>query len=81
MLRDGASSANLFSRGEHGVEDVVAFFDLVIIVVIVIQVRGEIWQVTIVSFQFVPIVSMSLFQVDRADGQDRALVQLLENSG
>jgi hypothetical protein len=60
---------------------VVAFFDLVIIIVIVIQVWGEIWQVSIVSFQFVPIVFMSLFRVDRADGQDRALVQLPENSG
>jgi hypothetical protein len=54
-LRDGASSANLSSRDEHGVEDVVAFFDFVIIIVIVIQVWEEIWQVTIVSFQFVPL--------------------------
>jgi hypothetical protein len=63
MLQDGASGANLFGRGEHSVEDVIAFLELVV-VIIIFRVWGEVWKVVIIG-QVIPIIPGPLFRVDR----------------
>jgi hypothetical protein len=52
---------------------VVAFLELVIVVV---RIRGQIRQVTIVGFRVVPVVSVPFFRVDRTDGRAGGFAQL-----
>jgi hypothetical protein len=44
MLRDNTPGTNLFGWGEHGVEDAIDFFELIIVVVdtIVVWVQGHV---------------------------------------
>jgi hypothetical protein len=56
-LRDSASSANLFNWSEHGVENTVAFLELVLIVIIIVRVRGQVWKVVAIG-QIILIVSI-----------------------
>jgi hypothetical protein len=77
-LRDGASSANFFGRGEHSVEDVITFLELVIIVVVVFRVWGQVWKVVVIGW-VIPIVSGPLFRVDSTDGWGQTFTQLVED--
>jgi hypothetical protein len=58
-LRDSATGLNLFDRGEHGVEDVIAFLELVLIIIIIVRVWGQVWKVVIIDW-IIPIISMPL---------------------
>jgi hypothetical protein len=60
MLRDSASRADLFGRGESSVEYVIALLELVVVIVIVLRIRSEVREVIIIG-RFVPIVSGPLF--------------------
>jgi hypothetical protein len=80
MLRNGASCTDLFGWGEHSVEDVIALFELVIVLAIVLRIRSEVREVIIVG-QVVPIVSGPLFRVNGADGWGRTFTQLPEDRG
>jgi hypothetical protein len=58
--RDGAAGTNLFNRGEHGVENMIAFLKLILIVIIiVVRVQGQVRKIIIIG-RIVPIVSVSL---------------------
>jgi hypothetical protein len=59
---------------------VIALFELIIVLVIVLRIRSEVWEVIIVG-RVVPIVSGPLFRVDGADGWGRTFTQLLEDRG
>jgi DhnA family fructose-bisphosphate aldolase class Ia len=67
-LRNSASRADLFSQGEHSVEDAIALFELAVVIIIVFRVQSEVQEVVVVG-RVVSIVSGPLFRVDSADGQ------------
>jgi hypothetical protein len=71
---------DLFGQGEHSVEDAITLLELVVVLVIVLRIRSEVWEVIVVG-RVVPIISGPLFRVNGADGRGQTFTQLLEDRG